>query len=219
VLRISAAGSRAPTPSRENRACWGPGSAHARNSPQVVKMKILREGRSGFRLRAPASHPITRKPRVLEPRLRSRPQFASSCENEDPSRRTLRISAAGSRFPTPSRENRACWGPGFAHARNSPQVFLILPQGSVILHSFCTMQRDFYLAARNNLPESGLQRKTQAFLSLPNDCGRSWQQPAILEGESPGTTSEMRASAAGCPGVAASSPIPAVVGAALRERL
>jgi len=36
------------------------------------------------------------------------------------------------------------------------------------------------------------------------------RQPAILEGELLGNIPEMRVSAAGCPGIAASSPIPLI---------
>jgi hypothetical protein len=42
-------------------------------------------------------------------------------------------------------------------------VFLRLPQGSPIVHSFCTRTKCFLIAARDNLPHSWVHRKRGTF--------------------------------------------------------
>ena len=79
-------------------------------------------------------------------------------------------------------------------SENSFLVFLVFPQGSLIVHSFCTSCALFPVAIRNKVAQSGFIENVR----VPELTGRlRWSQrkPAILEGELPGDIPEMRGSA------------------------
>lgn len=58
-------------------------------------------------------------------------------------------------------------------------VFLSFPQGSTIVHSFCTSGEGFSVAGRNLLPQSGFSENVGISQRLPNDdcgdAGGSWR--------------------------------------------
>jgi hypothetical protein len=83
--------------------------------------------------------------------------------------------------------------------KGSCKVFLSLPQGSPIVHSFCTSAKCFSVAARNNLPHSGCSENVGLSGAGHDDHGQAGGRPAILEGELPGENRK-RASACRLPG-------------------
>ena len=65
-------------------------------------------------------------------------------------------------------------------------VFLSFPQGSPVVHSFCTTVNRFFIASRSNLPQSGLSEYVGNLNAFQDDvCGDAGGRLAILEGELP----------------------------------
>ena len=109
--------------------------APAANAASRSRTRILRLSSSFKYLVTRAAANAFSSAAFRSPNSRSFSTLMTPCSNfalikplpTDPSQKALGISAAGSRFSTPSRENRACRGPlprgSCAHARRTPQLW------------------------------------------------------------------------------------------------
>jgi hypothetical protein len=66
--------------------------------------------------------------------------------------------------------------------RNSSTVFLSLPQGSRVVHSFCTTEKRFSVAVRNILPQSGFSE----YVAISNLAERRFAVTLAAAGNSRG---------------------------------
>src|SRR5258708_2075637 len=85
-------------------------------------------------------------------------------------------------------------------------LFLKIPQGSTIVHSFCTSGKRFYVAARGLLPQSGFTENVGTLNTCQTidcgDAGGSWRFSRV---NCQGKNRKCARVRAGCPGIAASS--------------